>query len=112
MEAFCDSGIRWYVNKNFESEARYSQAKKKEKNKVKFVWLLLTKKLSGVHGNKTFVWTFEECKIRTQKNNTGQKKNNTNPKKDEALMKILLHCQRLFHFLCVGTPYTKLPFFF
>ena len=62
MEAFCDSDIRWCFNKKFGSEGRYSHSKKKEKNKVMFVWLLLTQKLSGVHGNKKFVWTFENAK--------------------------------------------------
>ena len=59
---FVPQDNRWYVNKNFKSEARYSQAKKKEKNKVKFVWVLLTKKFSGVHGNQKFVWTLENAK--------------------------------------------------
>ena len=62
MEAFCDSGHRWCFNKKIGSEGRYSHSKKKEKNKVKFFWVLLEKKFSSGHGCKKFVWTFENAK--------------------------------------------------
>ena len=58
------------------------------------------------------LFDFLECKIRTQKNNTGQQKKNNKTKKRWSCDEDFVTVSLLFHFVCVGTPYTKLTFFF